>query len=343
MQQAMELHVRMNFPLYIQRMKRWSKTILLGVFLYPVPLVAQYNDIVLLVTVNDPAGEPLQYPMIKLVDQNNPTGDAYHLLGDGKGLIEQRLTAVPGQPRVYEIEVIAEDHLSESLRLDATGMDLTSRESGIWTFEIAIRMREGAADPDGTLGATRCWYVYKTNEFKCEGRLKKAITIKRSNDPDLVARLAMITEEDAKTGVMVYGYLRDHYSDVGIADGEIHIIRPDMPDEVTTIRTNEFGFYAFTLGYDRIVHLRYAARGMVAKTVILDLMGIPEVDREGGYGTNIDVRLFEPIPGEDLSFLEKPMGRARYVAEEGRLDWDHSVSTPIIQQLDEILRRNRKR
>jgi hypothetical protein len=324
-------------------MKLWYKTILLGVFLWPVALAAQYNDIVLMVTVNDPAGQPLPYPIIKLVDQNNPNGDAYHLLGDRQGKIEQRLTAVPGQPRVYEIEVIAEGHLSEFLRLDATGMDLTSSASEVWTFKMDIRMRQGSAGQDGVQGATRCWYVHKTNEFKCEGRVKKAITVDRSNDPDLVARLEMIATEDAKSGVMVYGYLRDHHSDVGIADGEIHIMRPDMPDEVTTIRTNEFGFYAFTLGYDRIVHLRYAAPGMVAKTVILDLMGIPEVDREGGYGTNIDVRLFEPIPGEDLSFLEKPMGHARYVAEEGRLDWDHTVSTPIIQQLDEILRRNRKR
>jgi len=324
-------------------MKQWCGPILLGVLLLPLALTAQYNDILLLVTVKDPGGEPLPYPMIKLVDQNNPTGDAYHLLGDGKGLIEHRLTGVSGRPRVYEIEVIAEGHLSEFLRLDATGMDLTSQTSEVWTFEMDIHIRKGSAEQVGPQGVTRCWYVHKTNEFKCEGRVKKAITIKRSNDPDLIARLAMIAAEDAKGGVMVYGYLRDHWSDAGIADGEINIMRLDIPGEEKVIRTNEFGFYAFTLGYDRIIHLRYTAVGMVPKILVLDLLGISKSDREGGYGTNIDVRLFEPIPGEDLSFLEKPMGRARYVAESGRLDWDHSVSTPIIRQLDEILRRNRKR
>jgi hypothetical protein len=324
-------------------MNHLLRTLLLGMVLFPLMLPAQYNDLMLKVRVSDADGKPLAHPMIRVVDVNFPLGESYHRLGDAQGLIENRMTSVKGRPWLYELEVKAEGHASEQLVLDGAALDMTVATSDLWTFEMEIRLQRKLEEKDMARGPTRCAYDAKSDRFKCDGNFRKVISVTRSADPDLAARMALLAAEDAKEGVMVYGYVRDHVSDLGMAEAVVRILPEDSTARDTLVRTNAFGFYVYTLGYDRVFRLTYSAEGTISKTIVIDLMNIPEEDRPGGFGMNVDMRLFAPIPGEDLSFLEQPMGRSRYVPERGLIDWDHSVSTPVIQRLDEIMQRNRKR
>jgi hypothetical protein len=324
-------------------MNHLLRTLLLGMVLFPLMLAAQYHDLVLKVRVSDADGKPLAFPIIKAVDVNNRNGEGYHLLGDANGRIENRMTSVSRRAWAYELEVKAEGYASEQLVLDGSEFDMTVATSDLWTFEMEIRLQRKLEDKDMDRGLTRCAYDAKRDRFKCEGNFRKVISVTRSVDPDLAARMALLEVEDAKEGVMVYGYVRDHVSDLGLAAAVVRILPEDGTARDTLVRTNAFGFYVFTLGYDRVFRLTYSAEGTVSKTIVIDLMNIPEEHRLRGFGMNVDMRLFAPIPGEDLSFLEQPMGRSRFVPESGAIDWDHSVSSPVIQRLDEIMQRNRKR
>jgi hypothetical protein len=82
------------------------------------------------------------------------------------------------------------------------------------------------------------------------------------------------------------------------------------------------GSNSIHVDYDHQWQLWYGAPGRVTKRVAIDARGIPEEERVGGHGMDIEMKLFPTEPGKDYSVLQDPMSIARYVDPTGNIEWD---------------------
>ena len=86
-----------------------------------------------------------------------------------------------------------------------------------------------------------------------------------------------------------------------------------------------------------IFRLAFADEGRVAKTVEIDLTGTPDSLWIGGVAMNVEITLFEALPGVDYSVLKEPMGKARYNAEQDNLAWDLEYTEGMRQRLEALM------
>lgn len=100
--------------------------------------------------------------------------------------------------------------------------------------------------------------------------------------------------------------------------------------------TNERGRYELTLNKEGVFRLEYGGAGRVGKCVEIDLTGVPDSVWAGGLAMQIDITLFKRNPDIDYSVLEEPIGKARYSAQAGILEWDLAYTEGIRQRLIEL-------
>lgn len=140
--------------------------------------------------------------------------------------------------------------------------------------------------------------------------------------------------------VAVVGAIKDHWTDQLITDAEVFVTGSDGTEE--TWRIGPKGVYRGVLQFDRVYRLVYRAPGRVSKIVVISTEDIPDGERLGGYGMDVDMRLFADIPGEDLSFLQEPLGRAHYMPDRKVIHYDMEYSTPRLQRLKEVLDKHKR-
>lgn len=129
--------------------------------------------------------------------------------------------------------------------------------------------------------------------------------------------------------VLVYGRVREHEKPEAIIGASIVIIREGS--EQFTLRSDSTGYYSIALDVGLVWRIRFEAPGRASKLVEFDLRDTPKF--EGGYGSNVDIRLFLNDPDLDLKFLEEPIGRCRYVEATANIAWDMAYTAPRMQRL----------
>jgi hypothetical protein len=132
------------------------------------------------------------------------------------------------------------------------------------------------------------------------------------------------------------------FGDAAIKDAEIMIFSAEG-EFVKATNTDRTGSYFFRLAYDQVMHVTYQMKGFVSKTIIFDTNSVPMEERDAGFAANVDVKLFEPIPEEDLSFPSDPMGRSAFDPATLNFKWDLLIMVPIKERLDAIIHRHIQR
>lgn len=145
----------------------------------------------------------------------------------------------------------------------------------------------------------------------------------------IILFMALIANVATAQDVVVYGRVREHDRPRPIADASIAIIADGT--EQFTLLCDSTGYYSIALDLGRVWRIRFAAPGRVSKTVEYDLRDTPKY--EGGYGTNVDIRLFQNDPAVDFAFLEEPIGRCRYEPTSQMIAWDMAYTGPRMQRL----------
>ena len=135
--------------------------------------------------------------------------------------------------------------------------------------------------------------------------------------------------------LLVKGAVRDMRDDSPLAGARITFIPGSGRD--STILADAKGNYEMKMTFDQPFRVRYEAEGKVAKLVEIDPRTVPQKERKQGFVTWTDIKLFVPVPGADLSFLEEPIGKAAYNARTGTIEWDMDYSLPIMERLNGIL------
>ncbi|MCB0769354.1 MAG: hypothetical protein KDC00_02990 [Flavobacteriales bacterium] len=131
--------------------------------------------------------------------------------------------------------------------------------------------------------------------------------------------------------LLLYGRVRQYEANGPLASATTLVLRNGDP--IVTIQCDSAGGYKVLLDVGHSYVLEYRSPGRVSKSILLDLRTAP--DDDGGYGMNVDVRLFRPIDGVDVSFLEEPIGKAAYDSTTNDIRWDMEYTAPRIARVDQ--------
>lgn len=147
----------------------------------------------------------------------------------------------------------------------------------------------------------------------------------------LIALLFSCTFASAQPGtegeLVIDGHAKN-YADGHLLPGvSITVSTAGRPDLV--VLTDDSGRYEVALTMDRLYRIAYGRQDMVTKRVELDARNVPVADREIGMAMTVDMTLFAPMEGVDLSFLDEPIGKARYVVQDSMLVWDLAYTDSI--------------
>jgi hypothetical protein len=238
----------------------------------------------------------------------------------------------------YTVHFSMEGYTPVELRIDATDLPELDEEDDGWVLKYAVLMARGT----GTAERSKSTFNSGVDNFTFSG-IPANIWSGYVEDVLFDLHYDTLARIDSLPNVNVFGYVREQRTRAKIMGAEVSIRRDEEQAPSALLRTDAFGFYACALQYDTVYHITFSYADRVSKTVTLDLRNIPVADREGGFGSNLDVNLFPPIPGEDLSFLDQPMGRMRYSPALLNLEWDMAITAPIQQRLNAILDRSQSR
>jgi hypothetical protein len=118
--------------------------------------------------------------------------------------------------------------------------------------------------------------------------------------------------------VMIYGTVKDLTSSKKLDGVTVTVFKNGA--KLIDVPTNASGKYEVNLDYGSDYKIMVAKPGFVGKNITIDTRNVPEEERAGGHGMNIDFSMLTDLPGIDYSILNEPFGKANYAA--GTFAWD---------------------
>jgi|694.fasta_scaffold35181_3 hypothetical protein len=94
-------------------------------------------------------------------------------------------------------------------------------------------------------------------------------------------------------------------------------------------RTNAQGRYELLLHAGRDNAVVFQAVGYITKHVLIDLQGPTASQWKDGFAMQIDMMLFQPMDGVDMSVLKEPVGKCRFNPRTGLFEWDRSYADSL--------------
>lgn len=133
----------------------------------------------------------------------------------------------------------------------------------------------------------------------------------------LGALLPAIAQVDV---VVVFGTVKDMTSSKKLDGVTITVFKNG--GKLVEVPTNASGKYEVNLDYGAEYKIMCSKAGYIGKNISIDTRNIPEEERQGGHGMNIDFTMMVNIPDVDFSILNEPFGKAKYVGATGNFEWD---------------------
>lgn len=118
--------------------------------------------------------------------------------------------------------------------------------------------------------------------------------------------------------VMIYGTVKDLTTSKKLDGVTVTVFKNGA--KLIEVPTNASGKYEVNLDYGSDYKVMVSKSGFVGKNITIDTRNVPEEERQGGHGMNIDFSILSDLPGIDYSILNEPFGKANYTA--GTFAWD---------------------
>ena len=136
--------------------------------------------------------------------------------------------------------------------------------------------------------------------------------------------------------VYIYGNVKD-YTSAKKLEGVTVTIFKNGAKLVETV-TNASGKYEMNVDFGADYKLMCSKPGFVGKNILIDTRNVPEEERSGGLGMNIDFTMLQSIPDMDFSVLEQPFGKAKFDGTTGTLSWDMAYTEHMRSEQARLLR-----
>lgn len=118
--------------------------------------------------------------------------------------------------------------------------------------------------------------------------------------------------------VLIYGTVKDLTSSKKLDGVTVTVFKNGA--KLIDVPTNASGKYEINLDYGSDYKIMVSKGGFVGKNITIDTRNVPEEERQGGHGMNIDFSMLSDLPGIDYSILNEPFGKANY--SSGAFAWD---------------------
>lgn len=136
--------------------------------------------------------------------------------------------------------------------------------------------------------------------------------------------------------VYVYGTVKDYVSSKKLDGITVTVFKNG--GKLTEVVTNASGKYEFNLDYGSDYKLVYGKAGMVSKNISIDTKNIPEEERVGGHGMNVEMTLFAELPGIDFSVLQQPIGKAKFDPNTKEVTWDLQYTEQVRAEIARLMK-----
>lgn len=151
-----------------------------------------------------------------------------------------------------------------------------------------------------------------------------------------VAMSTLLFGQGGLDNVYVYGTVKDYISAKKLDGVVVSVYKNGAKLAETT--TNASGKYEFNLDYGSDYKIVYGKGGMVAKNITIDTRNIPEEERVGGHGMNVEMTLFNELPGMDFSVLQQPIGKAKFDPASSEVTWDLQYTEQIRSEIARLMK-----
>ncbi len=138
----------------------------------------------------------------------------------------------------------------------------------------------------------------------------------------ILAMASTVAVQAQHPGVVVYGTVRDMTTRDSIPFPVVHVEEVGSNEPPWPIVSTARGRYEVVLTEQKTYLIRYGALGKVTKCTRLELQGPNAGDWSNGSGMNIDITLFDSLPGVDYGVLREPLGISRFNRTTGNYEWD---------------------
>ncbi|MBL7962428.1 MAG: hypothetical protein JNM31_01165 [Flavobacteriales bacterium] len=136
--------------------------------------------------------------------------------------------------------------------------------------------------------------------------------------------------------VYIYGNVKDQYTSKKLDGVTVTILKNGA--KLNEVKTNASGKYEVNLDYGADYSIVFNRANYISKNISIDTRNVPEEDRTGGHAINMDMSLFEELPGVDFSLLKQPFGKARYDATKKDLAFDFEYTAQIRNELNRLIK-----
>ena len=136
--------------------------------------------------------------------------------------------------------------------------------------------------------------------------------------------------------VYVYGTVKDYVSSKKLDGITVTVFKNG--GKLAEVVTNASGKYEFNLDYGSDYKLVYSRASMVSKNISIDTKNIPEEERVGGHGMNVEMTLFAELPGIDFSVLQQPIGKAKFDPTTKEVTWDLQYTEQVRAEIARLMK-----
>ncbi len=134
--------------------------------------------------------------------------------------------------------------------------------------------------------------------------------------------------------VYVYGTVKDYNTSKKLDGITVTVFKDGA--KLSSVVTSANGKYEFNLDYGYEYKLLFDKPGMVGKNVVINTRAIPEDERVGGLAMNVEMTLFQEIPGIDFSLLQQPIGKSKFDPATNMLAWDLEYTEQMRAELSRL-------
>lgn len=160
--------------------------------------------------------------------------------------------------------------------------------------------------------------------------------------PVLFAMAASNPASAQDTLIVVFGTVKDLTSNEPLTDFHVEAMDLKWGRRVLAI-VYPAGRYELDLMQEGDFIIEYSAPGHVPKRVRVDMRGPTVEEWLGGYGMNVDVRLFREVDGLDLTLGSEPFGICRYDSVADIFSWDLAYIESMRERMKGALAEYEKR
>ncbi len=131
------------------------------------------------------------------------------------------------------------------------------------------------------------------------------------------------------------GEVTDHVTRTPLTEVLVRVYRDGVKEK--TFTTGPGGRYTVNLQRGGNYVIRFSLPGHVTKCYAVDTHGPVWEGDNREISVDVEMTLFENVPGVDLSFFDMPMGLARFSATTGMLSWDKAYEERIRPEVDRLM------